>query len=115
MEKTVVRLADELDSLIAMYVFAREALQIEMTEGMGYKQQGILDSIVKKLKELTTGLNSLVEAKIKWDKAAKQLAATMTPAEEMDAVFKYIVSLDHDAQTNLRHKLDAHGIYKWKS
>lgn len=115
MERLVVRLQDELDRLIKLYVFARESLETEMYSGMGYKKMGLNEKDVKKLKELTVGMNSLIESKIKWDKAQKQLAASMTPAEELDAVFKFICTLDNDAQTKLRNRLHDRGIFKWKS
>lgn len=110
-----LRLEDELDSLIKMFSFARQALNNEMFSGMGYKQMGIGDKEVKKLKELTIGMNSVVEAKIRYDKAKKQLAATMTPDEEMSAVVTYVKSLDVDSFKRFRNRLADQGIIPWKS
>jgi hypothetical protein len=115
MERLVVRLQDELDRLIKLYVFARESLENEMLSGVGYKKMGLNEKDVKKLKELTVGMNSLIESKIKWDKAQKQLAATMTPKEEMDAVFKYICTLSGEDQHLLRDRLNDRGIWKWRT
>lgn len=114
-ELLVVRLEDELDRLIKMYTWAREALENEMFQGMGYKQMALGEKDIKKLKELTVGINNLVESKIKYDKAKKQLVASMTPAEERDAVIKYIVSLSGEDQHALRSMLTDRGIWPWKS
>lgn len=114
-EKMVVRLQDELDRLIKMYTWARESLENEMFSGMGYKKLTLGEKDIKKLKELTVGINNLVESKIKYDKAQKQLAASMTPAEERDAVIKYIVSLPGEARHELRAMLGDRGIWPWKS
>lgn len=114
-ELLVVRLEDELDRLIKMYTWAREALENEMFEGMGYKKMALGEKDIKKLKELTVGINNLVESKIKYDKAKKQLVAAMTPAEERDAVIKYIVSLNGEDRNALRDMLHERGIWPWKS
>lgn len=114
-EKMVVRMADELDRLIKMYTWAREALENEMFAGMGYKKMALGEKDVKKLKELTVGINNLVESKIKYDKAQKMLTANMTPAEEMTAVIKYIESLSGDDRYALRDRLAGKGIWPWKS
>lgn len=114
LQRLVVRLQDEMDRLIKMYAFQREALENEMVSGMGYKKMGADDKFLRKLKELTIGMSNLVEIKIKYDKAQKSLIASMTPAEEEDAVFKYIMSLDYAARNGLRRRLSDHGVWKWK-
>jgi hypothetical protein len=113
MEKAVIRLQDELDRLIKMYAFLREALENEIYSGLGYKQLTASEKDVKKLKELTVGMNSLVETKIKYDKAQKQMAASMTLAEELDAVFKFIMTLGYVDRNNLRRRLSDNGVWKW--
>lgn len=114
LERLVVRLQDEMDKLIKMYAFQREALENEMVSGMGYKKMGTDDKFLKKLKELTIGMNNLVETKIKYDKAQKSLTASMTPAEELEAVFKFIMSLDYETRNGLRRRLSDNGVWKWK-
>ncbi len=109
-----IRLADELDKMIKLFVMAREALENEMFSGLGYKKEGIGEKDVKKLKDLTLGLNSVVEVKIKYDKAAKQLAATMTPAEERDAVVAYLKACDLAERKLIRDRLAISGIFPWK-
>lgn len=113
--KLVVRIQDELDHLIKLHVFMRESLENEIMSGAGYKKLGANEKDVKKLKELTMSMDSLVGCKIRWDKAAKQMSETMSPAEEMDAVVKYILSLSSADQSKLRDKLNDKGVYKWKS
>lgn len=113
-EKMVVRLQDELDQMIKIYQFARESLENEMFSGMGYKKMALGEKDVKKLKELTIGLNSLVETKIKYDKAAKSLAENMSLAEEMTAVVTFICSLPYEEQHNLRKRLVERGVWPWK-
>lgn len=111
----VVRLETELDHLIKMYAWARETLENEMLSGLSPGKHGLHESLVKKLKELTIGMNSAVESKIKYDKAKAALAKNMTPEEEMAAVILYIVSLTPEKRSELRNRLDARGIYQWKS
>lgn len=110
-EKAAVRLQDELDRLIKMYTFAREALENELFSGMGYKQMALGDKDIKKLKELTVGINNLVESKIKYDKAQKQLTAAMSPEEEMVAVVKYICALEPADKARLRERLRDRGVW----
>lgn len=115
MELLLVRIQDELDALIKLHVFMREALEAEIFSGMGYKKLGANEKDIKKLKELTMSMDSLVSCKIRWDKAAKSIAANMTPHEEMDAVVAYITNLNNDMQCQLRDKLHVRGVFKWKS
>lgn len=110
----LVRLESELDSLINMFAWARKALENEMLDGMGHKQLGLTEPFVKKLKELTVGMNSVVETKIKYDKAKKQMASTMTAKEERDAVIKYIVALPSDERELMRQLLHDRGIWKFR-
>lgn len=111
----VVRLENELDNMIKMFAWAREALEREMLSGISPGKHGLQDSLTKKLKELTIGMNSMVESKIRYDRAKKELAKNMTPEEEMDAVIAYIVNLSNEDKNRLRDRLNDRGIYKWKS
>jgi hypothetical protein len=115
LNEAVVRIQDELDRLIKMHVWMREALENEIMEGMGYKQLSASEKDIKKLKELTMSMDALVSTKIRWDKAAKQMAATMTRKEELDAVYLFIRSATDDERNALRDRLHDQGIYKWKS
>lgn len=111
----VVRIQDELDRMIQLHCWMREALEKEMFSGMGYKQLTANEKDLKKLKDLTVSMDSLVACKIKWDKAQKTLAASMTRKEEIDAVFQFLCTLDPTEINNLRHRLNDKGIFKWKT
>lgn len=115
MKALTVRIEDELESMIKLFSHARVSLENELLGGVGYKQLSLSEKDAKKLKEFATGMNSLVETRIKWDKAKKQMAAHMTPAEEMDAVFSYIMSLEDSKRNDLRDRLNHNGVFKWKS
>lgn len=114
-ESMLVRLENELDSLINMFAFARKSLENELLSGLGASQRALSDKDAKKLKELALGMSTAVECKIRWDKAKKELAKNMTHQEEMDAVVAYIVNLSTEDANRLRDKLHDRGIYKWKS
>ncbi len=90
----VTRLGDELDKLLKLITWARECIENELTEGMGTKKMGLTDKDIRKIKDLSATMNSAVEAKIRFDKAQKQLAESMTPEEEFAAVAAYIKTLD---------------------
>lgn len=108
--KMVVRLQDEIERLLKLYVFQREALETEMYDGMGYKKLTADEKFVKKLKELTIGMNSLVESRIKWDRAQAKMAESMTPTQEMDAVCTYLAALDADAWGLMKDRMERRGI-----
>lgn len=114
-KQLVVRLETELDNVIRMFAWAREALEKEMLSGLSPGKHGLPSDTTKKLKELTIGMASMVECKIRYDKAKKELAKNMSPEEERAAVVAYIANLDHDGQTQLRNMLHDRGIFKWKS
>ena len=108
-----IRIEDELDKLINMFSHAREALENEMNSGLGAKRLALSEKDVKKLKELTVGMNSLVESKIRYDKSRKALAEVMTPNEERRAVVTYIRSLSYEARAELRALLIEHKIWPY--
>jgi hypothetical protein len=95
---TVVRLQDELDSLIKIFSHMREAFENEMMSGMGYKKLALTDNQVKQGAALSKMMTEMVTCKIRWDKAAKQMADSMTPEEEHEAVMKYIKTLSPEDQ-----------------
>lgn len=111
MHALTVRLEDELDKAIKLYHFARGSLENEMLGGVGYRQMAISEKDLKKLKELTVGLNSLVETQVKWDKHRKTMTTQMTPAEERGAVVKYIKSLSYEDRDELYKRLRENGIW----
>ncbi len=112
-KEMIVRLENELDDLIRMFAFARKALENEMQSGITPGKHGLREDITKKLKELTIGMSSMVECKIRYDKAKKQLAKDMTPEEEMAAVVAYIANLSSEEWIKLRDKVKSVG--RWTS
>ncbi len=109
-ERIVTRMADELDAMIKMASWARECLFNELTDGLGYKKMGISDKGVKKMAEVAKMMETLTGAKIRFDKAAKAMADTMSPKEEMDAVIAYLKSVEpqvrSDILTNIKNWQD---------
>lgn len=97
----VTRLGDELDKLLKLITWARECLDNELMEGLGHKKLGISDKDLRKIKDLAATMNSAVEAKIRFDKAQKQLSESMTPEEEYSAVFQYLKTLDWQKKQDL--------------
>jgi tRNA G18 (ribose-2'-O)-methylase SpoU len=102
-ERMVKRLGDELDEMIKMFSWGRECLKNELTEGMGYKKMALSDKDLKKMKELAEMMNTVVSAKIRFDKASKAMADTMSPAEEQSAVVAYLKSVDPDIRAQIIH------------
>jgi len=85
-----VRLVDELNSMLKLLTFQREALQKSLFSEFGYRQEAVDLKTVQASKELTLAYTRMVEAQIKLDKALKSLADQMTPEEEKETVRKYI-------------------------
>lgn len=98
---TVVRLQDELDSLIKIFSHMRQSFENEMMDGLGYKKMALTDTQVKQGAALSKMMTEMVMCKIRWDKAAKQMADSMTPEEEREAVMKYIKTLTPEEQRTL--------------
>lgn len=90
----VVRMKDELASMLVIVSNLRSGLEHEMADGMGYKLLDANPKVLTKIKELAATLNSLTDAKVRIDKAEKQMATEMTPEEERDAVATYVKSLE---------------------
>lgn len=89
----VVRLGDELDKMIKLVTFSREALQNEMFGDGGFAKTELRPSYVAKMRSLTSMIDMLVSSKIRWDKNQALMAKAMTPAEEKKAVREYIRAL----------------------
>jgi hypothetical protein len=104
-----VRLIDELEEMLKLLVFQREALKNSAFEGLGYKQKTLDINQVRASKELSFAYTRMVEAQIKLDKHLKQVAEMMTPEEERDAVKKYVASLSTaDSCALLSEMVSAH-------
>lgn len=104
-----VRLQDELEAMLKLLVFQREALQNQVMEGLGYKQLGIDLKTVQASKELSLAYTRLVEAQIKMNKSLKELAESATPEEEKETIRKWIRAQDNYARNDfLRHEVEWH-------
>lgn len=90
---SVARIQDELDKLIKIFSHMRECFENEMMEGMGYKKMALTDKQIKQGAALAKMMTEMIGAKVRYDKAAKTMADSMTAAEEREAVMKYLQSL----------------------
>ena len=99
--RIVVRMQDELDKMIKLFSRTREAIENELMSGLGYAGHGVTDKDMKKLSTLSTMCDHLVSAKIRFDKAAKQMADTMTPGEEKAAVIAFIKSCEKQDRADI--------------
>jgi uncharacterized protein YdcH (DUF465 family) len=88
-----VKLKDELDKTIKLVVHARESLDNELDSEWAQKKLSVDKAFLAKLKELTSSFNSLTESKIRLDKAEKAIEAELTPAEEREAVKRYLMDM----------------------
>lgn len=90
---SVARLQDELDHLIKIFAHMRESFENEMMDGLGYKKLTVTDRQMKQGASLSKMMTELVACKVRYDKAAKTMADSMTAEEERGAVLKYLQSL----------------------
>lgn len=90
---SVVRLQDELDSLIKIFSHLRECFENEMMDGLGYLKKGVPIGLMKQGTELTKMMTAVVDSKIRFDKAAKAMADLMTPEDEWAACLKFVQSM----------------------
>lgn len=93
----------------------RKCFENEMFEGMGYKKMVVTPKQLETGKELSLMLEKMVSAKVRWDKASKEMASTMTPEEERAACYKYIQSLEVEERqvwmTQMREWMKDRGEY----
>ncbi len=90
------RILEDATKLVARVV---EGLKHEAFEGLGYKaENGAADTILLKLERMTRSLTSLVEADVKYHKAAKDRAKALTKAEYQDVILKFLMSDLHTAE-----------------
>lgn len=106
-EHAVSRLADDLDRLIKMASWMREALENELFTGMGYKQTSLAHTDAKRMAELTKIYEVIVDTKVKYDRAAKALAENMTRAEEIAAVKTFLKAASAEERSDVLMDLRA--------
>lgn len=90
---TAVDLAVELDEILKVLRFQRQALTNKMTEGFGYKQFELKAEDAKAATTLTLSYQKAVDAKVKLDKHLKDRAEELTPEQELESVALYIKTL----------------------
>lgn len=105
-EAAAVRLGDELERMVKIIQWAREAIENEMFAGLGYKQLGINSQEVKRISDLSAALNTAVNTKIRWDKAAKEMHDNMSPEEEFQAVLTYLKTLPYEALEKIQRTVN---------
>lgn len=88
-----IRIMDELEEMLRLCRFQREALKNECTDGFGYKQLAADLKTVQKTEKLALAYTRLTDAQIKLNKHLKDIADVMTPEEEKSAVRKYIQAM----------------------
>lgn len=104
-EHMVTRLQDELDRMIKLLSHAREATENELFEGLGYKKLALTDKDLKKLNGLADLAKSVVDTKVKFDKAMKAMADRMTPAEEKAAVVAYLKACEAQDRADIINRI----------
>lgn len=89
-----IRVEEECERLLRLTSWMRECLEGELAGDMGTRERhGIDKATVEKWKALTTAFSTLTEAKIRLDKAAKQLAESkMTAEQETDVIRQWVRS-----------------------
>lgn len=88
--KTVTRIQDELEALTQ--IVSKMRVQFGREVGEWEKTGNFRLEMVRMGKELTTMVDSLLSLKIRFDKAQKELADSMSPEDERKAVTAYLRS-----------------------
>lgn len=99
------RVMDELEEMLKLCRFQREALKNECADAFGYKQLAADLKTVQKTEKLALAYTRLTDAQIKLNKHLKEVAEIMTPEEELDAVRKYIQAMPQLERGLLLHRL----------
>jgi len=90
----VIRLKEELNLILELVVHSREALTSELSTEFAQKKLSIDAKFLDKLKALTSMYETLTKARIGLDKAEHSLEKEMTPGEEKQAVYDFIMGLE---------------------
>lgn len=93
---TVVRWGKELDRLLALFAFYLDGAEKQAMEGFGYKNLGIDDKTVTRLKGLTEAAKSITTSKVAYDKAEKALGDGLTPEQEREWVRKWVMGMENE-------------------
>lgn len=93
LDQQVVDLDDELRKLLALVQFSREALQNQMTDGMGYKKMVILEKDLKALKELSTIFSVATDCQVRLDKTQEIRSKKLDKNGYLRLALKLVMSL----------------------
>lgn len=96
-----IDLMEELDNLLRILKFQREALVNSMTDGFGYKKMELNPGHAKLAAQLAVTYQKAVDAKVKLDKHLRDRAEELTPAEEIAGVKSFIETMDSTARRKL--------------
>lgn len=96
-----IDLMEELDNLLRILKFQREALVNSMTDGFGYKKMELNPAHAKLAAQLAVTYQKAVDAKVKLDKHLRDRAEELTPAEEIAGVKTFIECMDSTARRKL--------------
>lgn len=90
----VVDLMEELDALLRILKFQREALVNSMTDGFGYKKMELNPEHAKLSATLASVYQKTVDAKVKLDKHLRERAEDMSPEEEVQSIELFIKGMN---------------------
>lgn len=88
------RIGDEVDRCLRILSALRAMVEADVDEVLKSKSPGIPKGTLTQLKEITSCMNSLCDAKVRLDKNAKMMADSMSPEDEEKAVRSWIRSLE---------------------
>lgn len=98
-------LGSEQDKYIRLVQWARECLEKSLTDGIGYKKDGISKDNVMALTNIGIALERAVSAKIKYEKHQKAFAEQMSQEEEESAIEEHILGMDTGHRTEFLRKI----------
>jgi hypothetical protein len=107
MRERHVKLGEELDKMIKLLTWAREKMEEAITKTVGMGGAGFPEADARKLRYLTSAYNDALAAKIRYDKAAKEFADSMSSTDERNAVIGYLKALE---PADLKKVLNALGL-----
>lgn len=93
LDTTVVDLDQELQRLLSLVQFMREALQKRVVSGMGYKQESVAKEDLQALKELATVFSTATDCQVRLDKTAEIRAKKLDKAGYLRLANKLVMSL----------------------
>ena len=112
----VIRLKEELNKILELVVTGRESLEHDLQPHGMLRERSVDKAWMGKLKDLTSCYNSLTTSRIQLDKSERSMEREMTPAEEKEAVYSFVMSLDgQERGFFLRKMINAHNAAQGRS